>query len=316
VNTSYYVDFWGVIPLELHDRTKERWPEATDEGVVLRDYTLNMEAEMACEEAMRAAGNQDFESEEDYPEPCRLLWGDGETQGEIVYSVSWEELGLTGNPSSRSEIFYSADGVSFERIESPMGSLGYISIFEATGDGFMAIQQSHNTGALTLWSSSNGRDWSQQSTLPNTGWIVSAGVIPGGVAIVGEVHTETGSITVVSTSTDGGQTWRSIGTPETGTESEEHYISGATVGSFGAIVARTAWSYDETSESGGSQTTTLYVTEDYETWSVIPLEDLVGSGQYDIFGLAASGDRVRFDVNEWSNDGRVQTSSFAGVIGG
>ena len=315
VNTMYYVDYWGVIPLEYHDRTKDRWPEPTAEGIVLRDFTANHEAELACDEAMRADGYPDYDSEEDLPEVCRNLWNEQE-QGEIVYSVTWEELGVSANPATDASLYYSSDGVSFERIDSPLGSLGYLTAFEATGNGFVAIEQSHTTGGWTLWSSSDGRTWTNQATLPATGWISAAGATPDGLVIVGDVPSrEGGNIAVISTSTDGGQTWRSISPPEDG-QVMERYTSAAAVGSFGTIVARTEWSHDETDEFGGRQTTTLYLTNDYQTWNTIDLGGLIEAPGYEVTGLAMSGDRIRFDVQAWSVDGPPDFVSFAGVIGG
>ena len=316
-NTMYYVDYWGAIPIEYHDRTKERWLEATDEGIILRDFSGRQDAELACEEAMAAEGYPEYASEEDFPAECTGL-RNGEDQGDIVYSVTWEELGLTnGNPTGTSELFYSADGIDFERIDSPFGVMSRFSAFEAIDGGFLVVEQDNQTGASTVWTSTDGRAWTQLPGGPAISWITAVGAMPNGLAIVGDAYTGDRNLTVLSTTTDRGVTWTSIAVPRQ-EGSVEQYTSGAAVGEFGAIVATSIWTYNPEAEyEEGSLQTILYLTRDYQTWSVIDLGDVIDAEQYEITNMAAAGDRIRFDVFEWSlNDGSVTRQSYVGTLGG
>ena len=119
--------------------------------------------------------------------------------------MTWEELGLTnGNPTGTSELFYSADGIDFERIDSPFGVMSRFSAFEAIDGGFLVVEQDNQTGASTVWTSTDGRAWTQLPGGPAISWITAVGAIPNGLAIVGDAYTGDRNLTVLSTTTDRG----------------------------------------------------------------------------------------------------------------
>lgn len=314
-NTMYQVDYWGVIPIELHDRTKDRWPQATQDGVVLYDYSAIQELQIECDQALAAAGYPAYESEDDYPPECLEAWN-YEGGGDIIWSETWAELGLADGGVGGSEMFYSADGVNFERIESPFGPSSRLSVFEATNDGFTAFEVDENTGAFRQWVSTDGRSWTQSESAAPVQWSQAAGAVPGGFAVVGQANTTDGFYkTVVAVTADQGDSWQAYEVPgvDGGGEFYEQFASGVVIGSDGVFVAVSSFSYNE--ETGEeSFNMGLYWTVDFENWTEIAMPENL-EPYAEVRGLAVAGDLIRFDITSYEEDGQ-HTQTYSGVIGG
>ena len=314
-NTSYEVDFWSVIPIEYHDRTKDRWPEPTTEGIVLRDWSERQELELECEAVLKAGSY----SESDLPPVCEQAWN-GEGEGKIVYSVTWAELGVDGPANGASEMFYSSDGVNFDRIESPFAPTSHLSVFKATASGFLAVESDRYDeygGAGQVWTSTDGQTWTRLANVPQVGWVRDADSIPSGIVVVGEGYDDHGNFTVVSTTTDNGQTWTSIGSPRSDPSGEYHeqYASGISISDAGVAFGLSTFSYNEETYEE-STTTELYITTDYRSWQRIDVGDLAAGGYADVIGLVVIEDIIRFDLQIWTeNDGQSQTT-YVGTIEG
>ena len=201
VQTNFWIDFWQLVPPEALGEGRDVRP--TGDGVEIIDYAVFEQLDLEC---AAAGGFDDSVAVEDLPEPCRQL-ATGEVEGAVVDTLTWEELGLAGGQPVFSEVFLSADGDSWEAIDSPFNAGRTMSGLYPLANGYVATQWSE-FGGVDIWTSSDGRTWEVATGVPSFDWVIAAGTVGADDVILGSVR---GS--VAAAWSDGGGGWGEVAIP-------------------------------------------------------------------------------------------------------
>lgn len=283
--SQFFLDYGRLVPAEFAGDYGYN-PRA--DGVDVIDHRIMEQAFMTCEREMEAAGG-DFSG---LSEDCRRLFEEGDEAVGSVAFITWEEMGLPdGGEPVFSEMFVSADGVTFEAVESPFTAGSEMAGLYAVPDGFIGVES--DRGRVSLWRSSDGRSWQQDAALPNLNWVSSVGVTGGRAVVIG--YGLQGDPLVAWEDDSGG--WQVIDFDEllgAMPANGERWMSSAGVGPMGVVAV--FQSFDELT---GREISQVALGTSPEDWSLVPIEEITGmSGGYGNW-VAVGYDRilVKYDVH-------------------
>jgi hypothetical protein len=335
VTTSYVVNYQALAPPEYQN--DGYFVNPTPSGIQVIDARLIEEADIACADAWEAIDTGAVEPAE-IPEPCQAFEDGLDLQNSrfVVFEAAWSELGIADpDPLSFSELFVSQDGINFDSVATPFASLA--DLF-AVGDGFIALDWGPNGLTNQLWRSTNGRTWTRADDVPQLDWIIAAGALHGGIAIVGTTTQDepTPPRTMVLWSPTGAAPWTQIDLATlmpAAIDGYDHWINDADIGPLGIAIAVNSWYETEsggetrTDQSAKTTTTAVPVVEaeyhqanhflfssDLQTWSVTPVEDLnpAGSKGY-IDNIVVGTDRVLARIGISNGTGELTSIQLIGT---
>lgn len=332
ISQNYYVDVWNIAPREY--RQGDYDIRQTDTGLEVFDYQDIYAVERACEDAWyhyELDTPEDQRDPEFVPEACKdidNIWNDPVN---LVYSATWEELGLEdlGDLSS-SEMFLVTDGEAPVAIESPFGpNLEQVQL-SATDGGFYATTWGRTTNSpegwgSTLWTSTDGTSWTEVAAPAGAYEVMPIGSYEG--KLIATTYQEEGSETIVLE--DG--VWRTLDLASALPSLEEgqgdRWIGQGGAGAMGVwLTAQTYYYYEETTpvsesdefyyDEGINQLDLIYST-DLNNWSVLNLTEILGpdapESELWINQIVVTEDTVYFTVNGYSNE--TNETYNAAVIG-
>jgi hypothetical protein len=273
VQTNFWLDFRRLVPEEFLVGEVDVRP--TEEGVRVIDYSIMSRLEQECSaEGGFPEGDVDLDT---VPEPCRKLMT-GDVEESVVATLTWEELGLEDGQPVFSEVFYSADGETWESVESPFAAGQTLASLYATASGFVASQWS-DTGTNTIWYSSNGRTW-EATSLSGFEWIVAAGTVEGREVILGNSRSH-----AVVAWADGAGGWTEIDlSNDVAGVAGTSWVGSGAVGPLGVVAIVTA----EGAIGGNTQGTMLLHGTSPDAWNLVPL-DTISGGDWGYSDWAAVG---------------------------
>jgi hypothetical protein len=108
----------------------------------------------------------------------------------VERSFTWAELGVAGDllqaVRATPMAFWSPDGVTFERVDAPLGGLGQVHV-AATAEGFAMVAQESPAGGFkaVVLRSADGRRWSRAGQTPDRFHVAAAGHVEGRLAVLG-----------------------------------------------------------------------------------------------------------------------------------
>lgn len=284
VNSQFFLDYGQLVPSEFAGDYGYN-PRA--DGVDVIDHRLMDQMYMTCEEEMGATGG-DLAG---ISEECRRLFEEGDESVGSIGFVTWEEMGLpAGGEPAFSEIFVSADGDTFESVESPFRVGSEVSGLFALPDGFMGVES--DRGRTALWRSDDGRTWSLDDDMPNFTWVTGVGVTGGRAVVIGQGFQ---GESIVAWESEAG-VWETIDfdallgpMPANG----GRWLSSAGVGPMGVVAV-----FQSVDERTGREFTEVALGTSPTDWSLVPIEEITGmSGGYANW-VAVGTDRimVKYDV--------------------
>lgn len=284
VQSRFFLDYRQLVPAEF---SGDYGYNPRPDGVDVIDHRIMEQMYMSCEKEMEAAGGDTSGVSEE----CRRLFEEGDESIGSVAFVSWEEMGLpAGGEPVFSEMFVSADGVTFDSVESPFTAGAEVSGLFALPDGFIGVES--DRGRTTLWRSDDGRTWQQEAAMPNMTWITNVGVTNGRTVVIGQGFQ--GDSTVVWESEAG--EWQTIDfdgllgpVPANG----GRWLSSAGVGPMGVVAA-----FQSFDERTGREFTEVALGTSPEDWSLVPIEEITGMAGGYANWVAVGTDRVmvKYDV--------------------
>jgi hypothetical protein len=257
-STSYSVDYTHLVPQGL--LTQSSFVQRTADGLALYDFAAMDLIARQCEN-----GNQGA---------CRQLSGQ-RFEPTLRWTGTWAEIGVEPPADSFVELFYSADGIEFDRVESPFQVDRTLHELALGSDGFYAITGPGSGGVfvgvpLEIWRSSDGRSWSRVEGGPGIEQVIALGAVKDRTVLAGLA----GGRLVVG-SVDAGSAWEiydlSEVLPVAGPEGQ--WVNAAGVGPAGLIFA-----VQTMIPAGLDQmrdVTQIVETADLESWSSTPASLIV-----------------------------------------
>lgn len=285
--SQFFLNYGRIMPPEFAGDMFGYNPTA--DGVSVVDYQLMDQMSMTCEGEMSAAGD-DFES---MSEQCQKYFNGDQSFAEIGF-VTWEEMGLPeGGQPLFSEMFVSADGKEFTAIESPFAPGSELSGLFATPDGFLGVEW--NQGGSRIWSSPDGRSWSQSEGLPRLDWISNVGSANGKTVIVGQGGEESSSL--VWENDSGGWDVVDFDNILGAAPGGNRWLSNAGVGPLGVVAV--FQSFDERTQR---DLTEVLLGTSPSDWSLVPIEEITGMpGGYSSW-VAVGRDRIMIRYEVFTRD--------------
>jgi hypothetical protein len=284
VHSHFYLDYRQLVPPEFAGDYGYN-PRA--DGVDVIDHRLMDQMYMTCEQEMGATGG-DLAG---ISEECRRLFEEGDESVGSVALVTWEEMGLPeGGEPVFSEMFVSADGVTFESVESPFAAGSAVSGLFALPDGFLGVESV--LGRTALWRSDDGQTWQRATDMPNFTQVTSVGATGGRAVVIG--HDFQGE-SMVAWEGDAGE-WETIDfdallgpTPANG----GRWLTSAGVGPMGVVAV-----FQSDDDRIGRELTEVALGTSPADWSLIPIEEITGMAGGYANWVAVGTDRimVKYDV--------------------
>lgn len=283
VNSRFFLDFQRLVPPEFADFNYGY--VATETGVDVIDHQLIENLYLNCEREMENAGG-DFEG---ISQECEDLFN-GDESAASIGSVTWEEMGLPdGGSPNFSEMFISADGTNFEKVDSPLSTTGELQGLFATDAGFVGVEWER--GNQRIWFSEDGRTWDSDSGLEGFEWVSNVGSVEGRTVVVGQARNSgrvawrngDGSWDVV----DFDAVLGAVG------PNGQRWMSSAAVGPLGVVAV-----FQSFNEQLGRELTEVAVGTAPDTWSIIPIEEITGAsgGYVDWVGVGADQVILRYQI--------------------
>ncbi len=284
VQSQFYLDYGRLVPPEFSG-DYEYSPRA--DGVEVIDHRIMDQAHMVCEREMEATGGDTASLSDE----CRRLFEEGDDSIGSVAFVTWEEMGLPeGGEPVFSEVFVSADGMTFDAVESPFTAGSEMASLFALPDGFLGVEM--NRGRAVLWRSNDGRTWQQAADMPNFNWVTNVGAFGGRAVVIG--HGNQGDSMVAWEDEAGG--WEVVdfdGLLGPAPANGGRWMSTAGVGPMGIVAV-----FQSFDERAGREFTQVALGTSPVDWSFVPVEEITGiSGGYSDW-VAVGTDRilVRYEV--------------------
>ncbi len=258
VNSQFFLDYQALMPAEFAGNNLSY--SGVEGGVAVIDHELMDRMYMACENEMGAVGG-DFEQ---LSSECQQLFEGGDEVGAIAV-VTWEELGLPeGGSPFFSEMFLSVDGVSFEKVQSPLDASGDLNNLHASDGGFVVVEW--NRGGQRIWFSEDGREW-DEAPVADFDWISNIGSVDGKTVILGQGRNSS----MAAWQNDAGG-WDLVDfNAILGGNIQNRWLSSGAVGPLG--VAAVFQTFDE---RAGRDFMEVVVGTSPDTWSVVDVNDIVG----------------------------------------
>ena len=299
VNTQFFADYTAIVPEEF--RGDAFGVMTTDEGISVVDWNAQNAAAMECEGQLareaRARGDavapdavvtttaiEGEPSAEPGAVDCDMVFrgNPGDIDQFVVHRAIWAELGLERSPMF-AELFVSADGTEFERVESPFPGSGITQIVAVEG-GFVGTTV--DTTAR-LWFSPDGRSWQEASGLPVMDWVVDAGMLDGRLVVIGSSMGRA----AVASAPDIDGAWTTHELPVGQADGVEQFVASGDVGSGSVALALQVLTPD-----GNLNQSMVLSTSDLVTWSESPLNEIVGPNNASVESLVVAGDRIDASV--------------------
>lgn len=266
-SVSASFDPWTLVPPEF--RQGNKGPETTPTGVRVLDYEAMDRAHAECGESCGDVFDQ---------------------PGVVVYEATWEELGVDPSSLGSRNLFFTSDGVNYQRVDAPVGDLQSIWALE---DGFAL-----RTGTGQMWRSVDGLTWGQVDG-PPIDWIAAMGPFDGGVLAVGDEADRVNQVTI-AWSPNGIDSWEPISLEALGFPPDLSTWSSSVQIADGRAAALVGIS-DKFSDRG-TQSWNLVVGTSRQDWAAVSLSSLLmGDGWID--QLMIGPDRVSVTVTRYSEVG-------------
>jgi hypothetical protein len=314
VATNYDVDLRSLVPADVLGPNTE--VIATEDGVDIVDYGLleGLEGRLGnCVEDIGPDGSisvrcEGVAVEGVSPTTTAVEPADpsgpvattvGVVKDGVVASFTWEELGFSGaQQAAFSELFVSADGDTFEAVDSPFAAGGSLMYFEAAGTEFFAVEGGFE-GVPVFWRSVDGRSWQQITPPAGLQYVVDVGAMGDDLVVVGWDQMQR---PVVAWG-DGAGSWTEAdltgvlpGVQGIGGDFGESWISAGSVGPLGVVLGVQMF----TGQAEGSLV--LYGTSP-QSWEAVPLDALLQGGSSFIDHAVVTTDRVLVGINTFANSG-------------
>jgi hypothetical protein len=295
--TSYWADVSKVLG-------KDVATHATDAGVEVYDMA-------ACQAQRKVAASGGTDPASVPPGAC---------DKKVVATHPWSDFGIS-DPAAlhQQKAVVKDDGGSWRTIDLPNASDTSVSDIAATSNGFVMVESTYGTGPASaqIWTSGDGRSWSQMSQVP-----AFDNVSISGNRMIGVDNTSS----KLYVSNDAGSSW--IAAPDVaglipGSDAIEPYNTTADVGPLGyAVVVRTTGSEGAAEKVGASGTpntlappsnaevlshTYLLHSSDGVSWKVTNLADAgaPSDGSMSTMNVGADHIDVTFEVPQTGSDGAV-----------
>ena len=336
VSTTYWVDVYRLAPEEYQvDGFDIR---QTDTGMDIFDMSAIRDLERACEDAWyHYETDTPAEDRVDnvVPEACRAVEEAWQDPLNLVYSATWAELGIADiGPLSYSDLYVSDNGAAPVKIDTPFSSNVQGLQLSATSAGFHAtvwgqtLTTNQEGWASALWTSTDGRSWSQTPAPEGSYEVAPLGSIGG--RLVATAYNDRGTQVVVL---DNG-TWTPINIDASlgpVPDGRDRWISQGGAGEGGVWLVAQTTTYPAQGTEPAVTTTIpesgeyegeplkldLLFSEDLVNWTVIDLTELLGpdapSSDLWINEIVVSDEAVYFTVSGYNAE-RNETYA-ASVVG-
>ncbi len=277
VATQVWGDYSSLLPEGVV--SDNRGYVETAEGIAVVDWDLQQQAMMACngdgtmgagpagERLLRSlpAENTTMPEEDGGAADPAVACDPNDIDPFVVHRATWEELGLGANPSII-EIYVSADGESFEKVETDLPGGHPVQLHEVD-DGFVALASSWP--ASSAWHSPDGRSWTELKDLPAMDSVTTAGSIGGRIVVAGS---RSGVGPVLAVYDDPGATPQIVEPAGSLVDlGGDVWLASAAIDNGVAVLMTTTWDPGASTDRMELRTST-----DLESWTSTPATDMVG----------------------------------------
>lgn len=202
VSTNYWIDVYRLAPQEY--QTEGFDVRQTDTGLEVFDMSSVRDLERACDdEWYHYEIDTPAEDRVDnfVPEVCQQVEGAWQEPLNLVYTATWEELGIGDfGPLSYSDLFVSDNGAAPVKMDTPFSNGMQGLQLSATSAGFHAMawrptQSAREESGSAFWISPDGRSWSQTPSPEGAYEVTPLGSI--GNRLIATAYTDINSQVVV-----------------------------------------------------------------------------------------------------------------------
>ncbi len=323
VRTNYWVDVYQLAPAKYRDGNFDI--RQTESGIDVFDLSGVQALERACDDAWYhyeldtppADRVPDF-----IPEACQNLEGAWAEPTNIVFTATWEELGVADvGPLSYSDLYMSVDRGALVALESPFPETTESMQLSGDAAGFWATawgtSDSSQDWTSSLWTSADGLSWTE--------------VTPSGTYEATPIGTFRDQLIAITYGEHGSTllalqngNWDEVNVDAALgplPENSERWIGQGGAGAMGLWLTSQTTTYSngagdlETTTTlnptdsyyeGGQTSFDLLFSEDLVHWSVIDLNDFMGSvatgGNMWLNQIAVSDTAIYFTVNGYNQD--------------
>lgn len=329
VSTAYSVDVYGLAPAEY--QTGEFDIRQVDSGLEVYDMRALHELERACEDAWYhyELDTPTEDRQQNYtPEECKGVESAWNDPLNLVYSASWNELGIEDvGTLSYSDLFVSQNGGALVELESPFAADVQSLQLSATAAGFYATAWGPTPSGpdgwgSTLWTSPDGRSWDQAAAPGSAYEATPLGSFNNRLVALAYGESETRLVAF-----DNGA-WTTIDFNaglDPVADGSERWISQGGAGDGGVwLVAQTSALPDPATEASGNEyyepgltDLQLLFSDDLVNWSAIDIFEVLGDSvpvdDLWVNQIAVTNSSIYFSVNGYNPD--TNESYLASVVG-